>query len=85
MDVFRIGSGAGYSGDRIDPARDLAILATAFLRDFREPGQRGRAKHRGEAGDGAERGGGRDPRRACRLRWKVPSISGPSGIAHTNC
>ena len=24
MDVFRIGSGAGYSGDRIDPARDLA-------------------------------------------------------------
>ena len=24
MDVFRIGSGAGYSGDRIDPARELA-------------------------------------------------------------
>ena len=24
MTVFRIGSGAGYSGDRIDPARDLA-------------------------------------------------------------
>lgn len=24
MDVYRIGSGAGYAGDRIDPARDLA-------------------------------------------------------------
>ncbi len=24
MTVFRIGSGAGYSGDRVDPARDLA-------------------------------------------------------------
>lgn len=24
MKVFRIGSGAGYSGDRVDPARDLA-------------------------------------------------------------
>ena len=24
MDTFRIGSGAGYSGDRIDPARELA-------------------------------------------------------------
>ena len=24
MNPFRIGSGAGYSGDRIDPAQDLA-------------------------------------------------------------
>lgn len=54
MDTFRIGSGAGYSGDRIDPARELAergrlhalvfeclaerTIALAQLRRIRDPG-----------------------------------------------
>ena len=55
MKPFRIGSGAGYSGDRIDPARDLAergeldalvfeclaerTIALAQLRRLRDPAQ----------------------------------------------
>lgn len=54
MDTFRIGSGAGYAGDRIDPAQDLAehgrlhalvfeclaerTIALAQLRRSRDPG-----------------------------------------------
>lgn len=54
MNAFRIGSGAGYAGDRIDPAQDLAergrldvlvfeclaerTIALAQLRKQREPG-----------------------------------------------
>lgn len=55
MTTFRIGSGAGYSGDRIDPAQELAerggldalvfeclaerTIALAQLRRLRDPGQ----------------------------------------------
>ena len=55
MKPFRIGSGAGYAGDRIDPAQDLAergeldalvfeclaerTIALAQLRRLRDPGQ----------------------------------------------
>jgi hypothetical protein len=55
MKTFRIGSGAGYSGDRIDPAQELAergrlnalvfeclaerTIALAQLRRLRDPGQ----------------------------------------------
>ena len=80
--TIRIGSGAGYSGDRIEPAVELAEKGDLAVSGVRVPGR----AHRGAGAAGAEKNpdSGYDPLLEERMRAVLPLCAGKGIKVVTN-